>query len=65
MAKNVKKIFDSDYSISTTGNAGPEKGDSDKKIGTINISIASPAEIKTYEFNFGKKQRKKYKKICK
>ena len=62
MAKNVKKIFDSDYSISTTGNAGPEKGDSDKKIGTINISIASPAEIKTYEFNFGKNREKNIKK---
>jgi len=62
MAKNVKKIFNSDYSISTTGNAGPEKGDSDKKIGTINISIASPAEIKNYEFNFGKNREKNIKK---
>ena len=62
MAKNVKKIFNSDYSITTTGNAGPEKGDSDKKIGTINISIASPAEIKTYEFNFGKNREKNIKK---
>jgi len=62
MANNVKKIFNSDYSISTTGNAGPDKGDSQKDIGTINISIASPTDLKSYEFNFGKNREKNIKK---
>jgi nicotinamide-nucleotide amidase len=31
MALNVKKMFNSDYSLATTGNAGPSKGDSRKR----------------------------------
>ncbi|MDA9977594.1 CinA family nicotinamide mononucleotide deamidase-related protein [Flavobacteriaceae bacterium] len=58
MANNVKKLLDSDYSISTTGNAGPTKGDSKKDIGLIYISIATPIETKSYKFNFGNNREK-------
>jgi len=62
MANNVKKLLDSDYSISTTGNAGPTKGDSKKDIGLIYISIATPFETKSYKFNFGNNREKNIKK---
>jgi nicotinamide-nucleotide amidase len=62
MANNVKKLLDSDYSISTTGNAGPTKGDSKKDIGLIYISIATPFETKSYKFNFGSNREKNIKK---
>jgi len=62
MANNVKKLLDSDYSISTTGNAGPTKGDSKKDIGLIYISIATPIETKSYKFNFGNNREKNIKK---
>ena len=62
MANNVKKLLDSDYSISTTGNAGPSKGDSKKDIGLIYISIATPIETKSYKFNFGNNREKNIKK---
>ena len=62
MANNVKKLLDSDYSISTTGNAGPTKGDSKKDIGLIYISISTPIETKSYKFNFGNNREKNIKK---
>jgi len=42
MAKNVKKILGTDFSIATTGNAGPTKGDSDVAVGTVYIAISTP-----------------------
>ena len=53
MALNVKKMFNSDYSLATTGNAGPTKGDSNKEIGTVFIGIATPEKVFSFEFNFG------------
>lgn len=41
MAKSVRQLFDADYGISTTGNAGPTKGDSNAEVGTVCIAIAT------------------------
>ena len=62
MALNAKKILKSDFAIATTGNAGPEKGDSDKDIGLIYISIATLNEVKSFEFNFGTNREKNINK---
>tara|TARA_B110000967_G_C18886569_1_gene564409 strand:+ start:2034 stop:3284 length:1251 start_codon:yes stop_codon:yes gene_type:complete len=56
MAQNVKNIFQSDYGISTTGNAGPSKGDSDEEVGTVFIAIATPQGVFSQEFNFGEQR---------
>ncbi|MEH6408867.1 MAG: CinA family nicotinamide mononucleotide deamidase-related protein, partial [Leeuwenhoekiella sp.] len=53
MAQGVQNIFHSDYSIATTGNAGPTKGDSDAEIGKVYISLGTPNGIFTYEFMMG------------
>ena len=53
MAKNVREIFKTDYAISTTGNAGPAKGDSDADIGTVFIGIATPDKVDAKKFTFG------------
>lgn len=58
MVLSVKKKFDVDYAIATTGNAGPTKGDSRAEIGTVFIAIASPNNIVVEEFNFGKNRFK-------
>ncbi len=42
MALGIKKCFNSDYGIATTGNAGPTTGDDVSKIGEIYIAIAGP-----------------------
>ena len=53
MAIGAKKIFSSDYAISTTGNAGPTKGESDVDIGNICIAIATPEKVFSKQFSFG------------
>tara|TARA_B110000967_G_C18887805_1_gene565189 strand:- start:3 stop:1253 length:1251 start_codon:yes stop_codon:yes gene_type:complete len=56
MAQNVKTLFNSDYGIATTGNAGPSKGDSKEEIGTVCIAIATPGGVFSQQFNFGKQR---------
>lgn len=58
MALQVQKRLKTDYAIATTGNAGPEKGDSIAEIGTIFIAIATPKEVIVEEFNFGQPREK-------
>ena len=58
MAIKVKEMFNTDYAISTTGNAGPSLGDSDAQVGTVFIGIASPAGVMVQEHKFGKNREK-------
>jgi len=54
MALGVQNLFGSDYAIATTGNAGPDKGDSDAEVGTVCIAIATPKNVFAQQFTFGK-----------
>lgn len=54
MATNARELFKTDYAIATTGNAGPTKGDADAEVGTVFIAIATPEEVYSQEFSFGK-----------
>ncbi len=58
MAINCRSIFNTDYAIATTGNAGPTKGNSAAEIGTVFIAIATPNEVFVEEFNFGQPREK-------
>lgn len=58
MALNVQKIMKTDYAIATTGNAGPQKGDSNVQIGTVFIAVATPKTVIIEEFNFGQPREK-------
>ena len=62
MVLGVKKIFNTDYAIATTGNAGPSKGDSEQPIGKVFIAISTPTALKSFEFNFGKNREKNINK---
>lgn len=53
MAKNVQEMLQSDFAISTTGNAGPTKGDSKADVGTVYIGIATPTECYALQFSLG------------
>jgi len=58
MAENAKQIFQTDYAIATTGNAGPKKGDSDAEIGTVFIALATPNGVEVFENHLGKEREK-------
>jgi nicotinamide-nucleotide amidase len=53
MAQNVRKLMKTDFSIATTGNAGPAKGDSKEEIGTVFIAIASEKGVISEKFSMG------------
>lgn len=54
MAENAKRLFDTDYALATTGNAGPTKGDSEAEVGTVFIGIATPEKVYSKKFVFGR-----------
>jgi nicotinamide-nucleotide amidase len=58
MALGCKKLFDTDFAIATTGNAGPNKGDSSENLGVVFIAIATPNGTISQEFEFGQPREK-------
>ena len=53
LAKGALKKFNTDYSIATTGIAGPTGGSDEKPIGTIWIAVASKNNVTTQLFKLG------------
>ncbi len=62
MAVNCKKLFDTDYAIATTGNAGPTTDKTDENIGVVFIALATPRGVILEEFNFGQPREKVIKR---
>lgn len=58
MATRAKKIFGTDYAVSTTGNAGPSKGDAAADVGTVFIGVATPDGVYSHKFDFGQPREK-------
>jgi nicotinamide-nucleotide amidase len=58
MALGAQRKFRTDYAVSTTGNAGPLKGDSDAEVGTVVIAIATPEKVVSERFKFSNHREK-------
>ncbi len=58
MAKNARKILNTDFSIATTGNAGPTKGDSDEEVGAVFIAISTPKFTFAQQFTMGNQRER-------
>lgn len=58
MAKGVLELYDTDYAISTTGNAGPSKGEADAEVGTVWIGLATKTEVYAKVFKFSNQREK-------
>ena len=52
MSVKVRELFNSDISISTTGNAGPLSINSNDPVGRIYIAVSFKDELIVKEFNF-------------
>lgn len=53
MATRVRELYKSDIGISTTGNAGPSKGDADAPVGTVYVGIATDKGVVAHKFTMG------------
>ena len=58
MATNVRKIMNTDFGIATTGEAGPNHGNSNAALGTVFIAIATPTKTIVTENSFGQPREK-------
>ena len=64
MAMEVKKRFNTDYSIATSGVAGPNGGSELKPVGTVWIAISGPNGVKSKRFQFGRNRIRNIKKAA-
>ncbi len=58
MALKARHLFNADYAVSTTGNAGPLKGDSAVEVGTVFIGIATPKGVYSEKLDLGQPREK-------
>ncbi|MEI6576870.1 MAG: competence/damage-inducible protein A [Bacteroidota bacterium] len=53
MAEEIRRKFHSDYSIATSGIAGPDGGTPEKPLGTVWVAIAGPNGTLTKKYSLG------------
>jgi nicotinamide-nucleotide amidase len=56
MAKGAQKKYHSDYSISVSGIAGPDGGNTEKPVGTVWIAVSGKSKTLTKKYIFGSKR---------
>jgi nicotinamide-nucleotide amidase len=64
MAEGIRKKFNTDYAIATSGIAGPDGGTPEKPVGTTWIAIASPGKTVAYRYLFGEERERNIRKTA-
>lgn len=58
MALGVQQLTGANYTIATTGNAGPSTDETDETVGVVYIAVATENKVNVERFNFGKPREK-------
>lgn len=59
MARNICRLFDTDFAVATSGIAGPDGGTPEKPVGTIWIAVASGEKVSSKLLNLGDNNRER------
>lgn len=57
MAVGVRKLFQADFGVSTTGIAGPSGGTAEKPVGLVYVGIASDMGVRTVALRLGRNRK--------
>ena len=64
MAYGVKRLLNTDYSIATSGIAGPSGGTPEKPVGTVWMAVATPDKVYTECLHLGKLREQITDRAC-
>lgn len=64
MAQTIRKKYKTDYSIATSGIAGPTGGSAEKPVGTVWIAVATPDKVISEKFLFGNNRERNIQKAA-
>ena len=54
MALGMRKLSGADFTLSSTGIAGPSGGSDENPVGTVWLALATPTGVVSQRYNFGK-----------
>lgn len=64
MAANIRKQFDVDFAIATSGIAGPDGGTDEKPVGTSWVAIATPSKVIAAKHLFGENRERNIRRTA-
>ena len=64
MVTGIKRKFNTDFAIATSGIAGPDGGTIEKPVGTIWIAVATPEKLIVKKFLFGEHRQRNIRKTA-